>query len=379
MHAPAVRRASAAEVPIVDFGALYSPSLAERKSMARAIHAACAGPGFFYIVNHQFPQAVIARAQAAMQRFFALPVARKMRNHYLDWPNHRGYVPSGGITADHSLEGSSDISEAIEMAHDLPADDPDHVRGIRFYGPNNWPAEPADFRWALGTYFDCQLELGRQLFRAFEYALDLEEGYFTSKYTKPLARLRVCYYEPQPEPLDIAHIGLGAHTDYECFTTVWQDREGLQMLSRDGEWLILPPVEGSFAVNLGDLMQQWTNDMFVSTMHRVINTSGSKRYSLVQFFGVDYEVEVEAIPRLHRPGQPLALRADKGGRPLRTNGRPHLPLRRIESLPLPIRLRSTRSRTAGCGRHAHCRWSSRSAPTRPSPPRGSRSGRHRSR
>ena len=313
MHVPAVRRVSAAEVPIVDFGALYSPSLAERKTMARAIHAACAGPGFFYIVNHQFPQAVIARAQAAMQRFFALPVAQKMRNHYLDWPNHRGYVPSGGITADHSLEGSNDISEAIEMAHDLPADDPDHVRGIRFYGPNNWPAEPADFRWALGTYFDCQLELGRQLFRAFEYALDLEEGYFTSKFTKPLARLRVCYYEPQPEPLDIAHIGLGAHTDYECFTTVGQDREGLQMLSRDGEWLILPPVEGSFAVNLGDLMQQWTNDMFVSTMHRVINTSGSKRYSLVQFFGVDYEVEVGAIPGCVGPGNPWRYEPVKAG------------------------------------------------------------------
>ena len=66
----------------MDFGALYSPSLAERKTMARAIHAACAGPGFFYIVNHQFPQTVIERAQAAMQRFFALPVERKMRNHY---------------------------------------------------------------------------------------------------------------------------------------------------------------------------------------------------------------------------------------------------------------------------------------------------------
>ena len=69
--------------------------------MARAIRAACTGPGFFYIVNHQFPQAVIARSQAATQRFFALPVAQKMRNHHLDWLNHRGYVPSGGISADH--------------------------------------------------------------------------------------------------------------------------------------------------------------------------------------------------------------------------------------------------------------------------------------
>lgn len=313
MHTAPARRVAPAEVPIVDFGALFSPSAAERRHLARAIGDACAGPGFFYIVNHQFPQAVITRAHDAMRRFFALPLERKMRNHYLDWPNHRGYVPAGGITADHSLEGSSDMSEAIEMAHDLPASDPDHLRGIRFYGPNNWPVEPPDFRWALGTYFDCQLELGRQLFRAFEYALDLEEGYFTAKYTKPLARLRVCHYEPQPEPLDVAHIGLGAHTDYECFTTVWQDREGLQMLSREGEWLILPPVEGSFAVNLGDLMQQWTNDKFVSTMHRVINTSGRPRSSLVQFFGVDYDVQVEALPGCAGPDDPWRYAPIKAG------------------------------------------------------------------
>ena len=225
MRPPRVRRPPA-EVPILDFGALFSPSRAERKALARAVRDACAGPGFFYIVNHQFPRAVIARAESAMRRFFALPLETKMRNHYLDWPSHRGYVPSGGITADHSLEGSSDISEAIEMAHDLPADDPDHLRGNRFYGPNNWPADPPDFRWALGTYFDCQIELGRNLFRAFELALETPEGYFTSRYAKPLARLRVCHYEPQPAPFDMAHIGLGAHTDYECFTTVWQDREG---------------------------------------------------------------------------------------------------------------------------------------------------------
>ena len=105
----------------------------------------------------------------------------------------------------------------------------------------------------------------------------------------------------------------GAHTDYECFTTVWQDREGLQMLSRDGEWLILPPVDGSFAVNLGDLMQQWTNDLFVSTMHRVINTSGSTRHSLVQFFGADYAVEVEAIPGCVGPGNPWRYAPTKAG------------------------------------------------------------------
>ena len=114
-------------------------------------------------------------------------------------------------------------------------------------------------------------------------------------------------------PVDREFLPVVCHTDYECFTTVWQDREGLQMLGPDGEWLIVPPVDGSFAVNLGDLMQQWTNDLFVSTMHRVINTSGAQRYSLVQFFGVDYDVEVEAIPGCTGPDNPWRYERTKAG------------------------------------------------------------------
>ena len=227
------------------------------------------------------------------------------------------------------------------MAHDLPADDPDHVRGIRFYGPNNWPAEPADFRWALGTYFDCQLELGRQIFRAFEYALDVEEGYFTSKYTKPLARLRVCYYEPQPEPLDIAHIGLGAHTDYECFTTVWQDREGLQMLSPEGEWLIVPPVDGSFAVNLGDLMQQWTNDLFV--LDHAPGDQHLRAEALLAGAVLRRRLRGERsrrFPSCVGPSNPWRYTPTKAGDPLGENGRPHLPLRRIGSSRPPTLIHS---------------------------------------
>jgi isopenicillin N synthase-like dioxygenase len=313
LHKREIIRLSPDDVPVIDFGPLYGSNAADQRALASELRAACTGPGYFYLANHQFPQAVIDRAYAAMRRFFALPLDVKMKSHYLDWPNHRGYVPLKGINADHSLKGG-DMSEAIEMAHDLPEDDPDYLRGIRFYGPNNWPAEPPDFKWALGTYFDCQLELGRAIYRAFELALDLPAGYFTEKYTKPLARLRVCYYPPQDEDFDIAHIGLGAHTDYECFTTVWQnDVPGLQMLTLQGDWLELPPIAGTFAVNLGDLMQQWTNDRFVSTAHRVINTSKRERYSLVQFFGVDYDVLVEGLPGCVSADNPWKYQPIKAG------------------------------------------------------------------
>jgi isopenicillin N synthase-like dioxygenase len=313
LHKREIIRLKPDEVPIIDFGSIYSSSKADHRKLAQEFRDACTGPGFFYLTNHQFPQSVIDRAYAAMQKFFALPLEEKMKNHYLDWPNHRGYVPLNGIQADHSLKGS-DISEAIEMAEDLPEDDPDYLRGLRFYGPNNWPQNPPDFRWALGTYYDCQIELGRSIFRAFELALDVPPGYFTEKFTKPLSRTRVCYYPPQGADFDVAHIGLGAHTDYECFSTVWQNGvPGLQMLTLDGDWRELPSIPGTFAVNLGDLMQQWTNDYFVSTAHRVINTTQTPRYSLVQFVGVDYDVLVEGLPGCVSADNPWKYQAIKAG------------------------------------------------------------------
>lgn len=305
IHERDVRVLRPDEVPIIDFGAFYSSSSEEQKAGGRALRQACEEKGYFYIRNHRFPEAVVDRAYAAMRGFFSLPLEQKMKNHYLDSQNHRGYVPVKGINADHSLPGA-DESEAIEMAQDLPADDPDLLKGVRFYGPNNWPEQPQDFRWALGTYFDCQLELGRSICRAFELALDLEEGFFTSRFTKPLSRLRVCYYPPQREDFDLSNIGLGAHTDYECFTTVWQNGvPGLQMLTADGGWQLLPPIPGTFAVNLGDLMQLWTNDKFLSTAHRVINLSGVERYSLVQFFGLNHDTAVEGpLPGCAGPDNP---------------------------------------------------------------------------
>ena len=313
IHSLDVIRISHDQAHVVDFGGIYSSSLKDRKAIGKVFKDAFTGPGYLLLKNHQFPNSVVNRAYSAMREFFSLPLSEKMKCHYLDWPNHRGYVPLEGINADHSLKGG-DMSEAIEMAQDLPKDDPDHLAGIRFYGPNNWPTKPESFRWALGTYFECQLELGFHILRAFEYALETEEGFFTNKYTKPLSRTRVCYYPQQTEnSIDIAHIGIGAHTDYECFTTVWQDVEGLQMLGDDGRWRLVPPIPGTIALNLGDLMQMWTNDVFKSTLHRVINTSGRERYSLVQFFGVDYNVMVEGLDTCISDKKPWKYEPIKAG------------------------------------------------------------------
>jgi isopenicillin N synthase-like dioxygenase len=298
------RRGVSDRIPVIDFSPMWSSRLEERLKIAHELRRACREVGFFYLRNHGVPRPVIARAHEAMQKFFALPREEKMQIHYLSTPNHRGYVAEGNIKADHELKGE-DMHEAVELAQDLAADDPDYRRGIKFYGPNTWPQSPPDFRWALGTYFDTQLEFGRTMLRAFALALDLPETFFDALYTKPMSRLRACYYRPQQPGWDVRNIGIGAHKDYELFTTVWQtNHAGLQVLGTDGDWIEVTPIEDTLVINLGDLMQRWSNDVFLSRPHRVVNLTQEPRYSIVQFFGANYDAEMDAFPSCKSPSNP---------------------------------------------------------------------------
>jgi isopenicillin N synthase-like dioxygenase len=290
------RRDASNTVPVIDFSPMLSSDPEIRRRIAAPLRRACTEVGFFYLANHGIPRPVTTRALAAMRGFFALPEAEKMKIHFQSTANHRGYVAEGNIKADHELKGG-DMHEAVELAQDLPADDPDFLRGVKFYGPNAWPAQPADFQWAMGTYFDTQLEFGRLMLRAFALALDLPETYFDPIYTKPMSRLRACYYPPQAPDWDVRNIGIGAHKDYELFTTVWQSEQpGLQVLGTGNDWIEVTPIADTFVINLGDLMQRWSNDVFLSRPHRVVNLTQEPRYSIVQFFGADYDATLTAFP-----------------------------------------------------------------------------------
>ena len=341
MHAPAVRRASLAEVPIIDFGALYSPSLAERKTMARAIREGVRGTG---VLLHRQPSVPAGGSRARA----APPCSGSSRSRLSRrCATTTSTGPTTGATCRRAGSRPTIVSKTpatsrrpsrwrttcrrtipTTCAESASTDPTTGLRSLRTFAGRSAPISTASLSSAARSSAPSST---RWMWR---------KGISPRNTAKPLARLRVCYYEPQPEPLDIAHIGLGAHTDYECFTTVWQDREGLQMLSPEGEWLIVPPVDGSFAVNLGDLMQQWTNDTFVSTMHRVINTSGQQALLTGAVLRRRLRRGGRGDPELRRPGQAVALRADQGGRPLGENGRPHLPLRRIGSLRPPSLIHS---------------------------------------
>lgn len=106
-----------------------------------------------------------------------------------------------------------------------------------------------------------------------------------------------------------------SHSDYECFTLLLQhgDVQALQVLNAAGEWVLAPPVPGTFVLNIADMLQRMSNGLFRSTVHRAINRSGVARYSLPFFFGLDYDAEVAVLPSCVTSERPAQYEPIKAG------------------------------------------------------------------
>jgi isopenicillin N synthase-like dioxygenase len=298
---------SVTSVPVVDIGGLRSRDPDDRARVAAEIGSAASDVGFFYISGSSVDDAVFDRLLAATKAFFALPLDEKMRSYIGLSRCHRGYVPIGeeGFASERP-----DLKEAFDTALDLPADDPDVLAGNPMLGPNTWPELPG-FADAVTEYYAAVIEVGRLLLGAFAVALGEDPDVFTRHATKTPSQLRLVHYPAGPGPAaDDTTLGIGAHTDYECFTLLKPTAPGLEVLNGAGEWIDVPPIEGTYVVNIGDLLELWTNGAFVATSHRVRRTS-DERYSFPLFFNVDYDTEVSPLPQFVGDGQRprTALRA----------------------------------------------------------------------
>jgi isopenicillin N synthase-like dioxygenase len=137
------------------------------------------------------------------------------------------------------------------------------------------------------TYWQSCLQLARQLVKVFALSLNLPENYFDSRTTFPGADGVMNYYPVTTAEETAANsVGLGSHTDLQLFTLLWQDTVGgLQVLTKDGQWIKAKPRSGTFVVNIGDFMMRLSNDFFKSTVHRVYNRAPVERVSMPFFFG----------------------------------------------------------------------------------------------
>jgi isopenicillin N synthase-like dioxygenase len=286
-------------VPVVDIGAFLDGS--DRDGVARRTAAVCESTGFLYLSGHGVPEALIAETVEQANRFFDLTEERKREVHISRQRNHRGWRGFGEVNLDPN--GPKDIKESFKVGMELPAEDPDYLGGEKMLGPNAWPRDLPGFRETVYAYWEAVHGVQMALFRLFARALDLPEDHFAPLVTKPIAQLNLVHYPAQPGEGRAS--GVGAHTDYECFTILWQDSNGgLEARNRAGQWIPVPPVPGTFVVNIGDMMELWTNGRFVSTLHRARNTSGRRRLSFPMFCGTNPDARIECLPTCTGPGNP---------------------------------------------------------------------------
>lgn len=286
---PIQREADLDGVPVIDFAGMLNGDADEKRRVASAFRHACTQVGFFYLANHGVPQHVVESAFAETHRFFGLPLETKMRWHLTLSTYSCGYVPLHGE--------NGDLHEAFDVAAEDTQIGSNVFAGDFRQEGNLWPDDLPGFRETVTRYSDSLRLLTKQLFGAFALALELPEAYFAPMTDKPISLLRLLHYPSQNNPLDEGYVGVRAHTDHECFTILCQDDvTGLQVRNRRGEWMDVPRKANTFVVNIGDQMARWSNDRFVSSLHRVVNTSGRERYSIPFFVGANSDVVIEALP-----------------------------------------------------------------------------------
>ena len=292
-------------IPMVDLAGTFAADRAARQAAAWEIHKAARDTGFFYIKNHGIDQAAVDRIFAEARRFFELPEEKKRTVSANDWPCRRGFDP---MLAQQLDEGSpQDLKESFYVARDLGPEHPYVKLGLSNHGRNQWPDFLPGFRDGVEPYYHQVVDLGRHVMRLLALSLSLDEGYFEDAIRETAATLRMLRYPPQPADAAANQLGAGAHTDYGAITLLAQDDcGGLEVENAAGEWVYAEPVPGTFVVNLGDMVERWTNDLYHSNMHRVYNTRARRdRYSMALFFNPDYMTRVDCVPTcLPESGKP---------------------------------------------------------------------------
>ena len=288
-------------IPVIDISPLYGDDLAGARAVAADIRRASIEAGFFYIRGHHMPPDLMRATLMASKFFFSRPDAEKRAIQVNG--AHRGYVPFAQTTLGRQYK--ADLKESFNFAFPFSADDPDVVAGKPLIGVNQWPQGEEVWRGVLEDYYRTLFEVGQRVLEGFALALEAPRTYFRDLYKRPLVRTRLLHYPPQPEGSGEDQFGAAPHTDWGCMTLLWQDQVGgLQVRNRAGQWIAAPYIEGTFVVNIGDMLERWSNDLFVSTPHRVVNASGRERYSIPMFYDPDFDTAVECLPNCSGTGNP---------------------------------------------------------------------------
>jgi isopenicillin N synthase-like dioxygenase len=296
------------EIPVIDIGDHLADRPGAPRATARQVHDALTTVGFFVLTGHDVPLSLIERTFAEACRFHTMPMEKrlglKLNKHNNGYMVIRHYAVR---TFDLNNNDKGNLNEAFFVKRERPADDSLLLSGRRFVGPNLWPdeADLPGFRMNVLEYIDTMDRCARRFLPAVAVVLDLPPHWFDEAFEDSQVSFRLSHYllvatEPN-------QFGIAPHTDSNVMTFLAQTEvPGLQVRMTDGDWIDVPDIPGSFAVNSGDMLQRWSNARFKSTPHRALPPVGRERYAIPFFFGLHFDQRIECLPACTSPGNPRA-------------------------------------------------------------------------
>ena len=293
-------------IPTIDIAPFLAGDPAGRRAVAGQVAAACREVGFLVIAGHGIPAETLADTFRRSFAFFAQPAAVKAQWSPTGPARQRGYhgVATRSLAATLGRKTPLDLRESVFLG---PVDDHRaHYAALpeaaTAYAPNILPDTPPGTAEAFTGIYRAYERLSLDLLRIFAVALGLPEEHFTPLMGRHFSILGVHHYPALATPPEPGQLRAGAHTDFGAMTilAMTEGRGGLEARTPDGRWLPVLPAPGELVVNLGDMMQRWTNDRWVSTLHRVVvpevGDSGSRRLSIGYFVHPDFDAEIRCLP-----------------------------------------------------------------------------------
>ena len=284
-------------IPIIDIAPLVIPDHNKKliRRTSEEIRDACRSVGFFYIKNHQIPQSHIDYMISLIHEFFNLSLEEKMKIHIRKSDIYRGYTPLGKeLTND-----KYDWHECVDFGLDLESNDPDINNGKNLVGPNQWPENQHNFKKSLENHWKLMIVLGRRITQGLSISLGLPKNYFSPFMNKSHSYMRVSNYPPieNKKKENIGH-GIGSHIDYGFLTILLQDNiSGLEIKNSNSEWFSAPIIPDTFLINIGHMIQRWTNDYYRATIHRVVSPKDKARCSIPFFFEPNFDTVVKPLEK----------------------------------------------------------------------------------
>ena len=290
-----------ARFPIVDIEKYFNSNKIEKDNYSQEVDAICRNSGFLAIKNHGIDQPVIEGIWNATERFFSLSSNKKNESKAPFDGYPYGYLGPGkeALAASKGMNTPPDLKESFNGGPILrPANITDSDALSFCYADTIWPTSPVEFKSAWIAYYQQMEILASKIMQLFATALRLEEKFFDPYIDQPISALRALNYPAQKKPPEIGQLRAGAHSDYGSLTILLPEENsvGLEILTLSGQWELVPAIPNTFIINIGDLMARWTNDRWISTLHRVVNKGSiNKRQSLAYFHQPNWNAEIQCL------------------------------------------------------------------------------------